>query len=150
MRFFLLIRFGKFPQYAFSLHKIYCLISTLTFWPMSIKYNSRPFMHMKELNIIQWHWCKILWFQYKKFWRVHSILPAHIYIRDHPYITSALFWTLSAQENFKSIHSFITVEWRTDSSILNQKGNQRPNTLKIFYKVKGLINYIIMEPSKNM
>ena len=41
---------------------------------------------------------------------IHSILPAHIYIRDHPYITSALFGTLSAQENFKCIYSFITVE----------------------------------------
>ena len=39
-------------------------------------------------HLHQLHWCKILWFQYKIFCRVDSILPAHIYIRDHPHITS--------------------------------------------------------------
>ena len=116
-----------------------------TYVLMSNKYNSRPFINIKELKIISiiiyinYIDVKYYDFNIKKIAECKYVffLHTYLYIRDHPYITSALFWTLSAQENFKPIYSFITVEWRANEEliVLNQKGNQRQINLKTFYKV---------------
>ena len=112
---------------------------------MSYEYNLWPFINIKELKIISiiiyinYIDVKYYDFNIQKIAECKYVffLHTYLYIRDHPYITSALFWTLSAQENFKPIYSFITVEWRANEEliVLNQKGNQRPINLKTFYKV---------------